>query len=508
MKWMKALCATLAMLLVLGGCLASGEEELFSQGVDRPVEEMELDLGEDLAGEADAGTGVHAAEDAVPEEASGEALPQAGVEPTEAPQPTAAPEPQPEKIDVPEEITLGVGDTLQLDPVVEPADAVYEKLSYSSSKTKYAKVSADGLITAKKKGEAVVTVQAGSVTAQVAVHVKKAPKSVELKAERTNLSIGDTMKLTTTIPKGTVATWSYSVSPKGVVKVSKDGKVTAKKAGTATVTVTTHNKKKAKVKLTVMPDFEITFMNIGRNDGILIQCDGEFAFIDSGMHGQGVTAVKYMQGLGIDHLKYYIGTHAHRDHVGGAPAILAAIKTDTVIVSHSSTASKIKVFAENDAERKAVNSASYRTVKVDDTFKLGDAKFKVLGPTSIVNCDPGNVAENGNSLVLKLTYGKNTFLLTGDATGTEITAIERRSPGCMKAQVLKNPHHNGNLKYIVQLAKPEIVVFSTSSGSQPSASFLSFVRGEGAKYYITSGNRDGHVMMSSNGKKLKVKTQY
>ena len=64
-------------------------------------------------------------------------------------------------------------------------------------------------------------------------------------------------------------------------------------------------------------------MNVGRNDGILIHCGGEWAYIDSGLHQQGVKAVKYMRAQGVDKLKYYIGTHAHKDHVGGARVILA-----------------------------------------------------------------------------------------------------------------------------------------------------------------------------------------
>ncbi len=72
MKWMKTLCAMLAMLLALGGCLAGAEEELFSQGVDQPVEELELALGEGLTSVAgDAGVlAVETAEEtAAPEDA-------------------------------------------------------------------------------------------------------------------------------------------------------------------------------------------------------------------------------------------------------------------------------------------------------------------------------------------------------------------------------------------------------------------------------------------------------
>lgn len=517
MKYAKLLCLVLAMLLTLGGCLAEAGEELSAQAVDQPVEEFELSLAEDgIAAEDGSLAEDDAAVSAEAEEEPPAEVVETPVEPTVEPsvEPTAEPTPEPivpQRIVVPKKVVLGAGERLQLEPEVQPADAVYDGIIYKSSNTKYVKVTPSGRIIAGKKSAgktAYVVVKAGKVAVKIKVVVKKAPKQISLEADHTRLRIGETLQLTAALPKGAVGKYTWSVSPKGILDLSEDGLVEAIKPGKAKVTVRTYNNKKASVTLTVMPAFEITFMNIGRNDGILIQCDGEYAFIDSGMHGQGTQAVKYMKKQEIKHLKYYIGTHAHRDHVGGAPAVIAAFDTDLVIVSHSDTYKKIKDFAENDAERKATRAVDYRSVDMGDTFTLGSAKFEVLGPTHIYKCKTGDVAENANSLVLKLTYGKNSFLLTGDATGTEITEIERANPGCMEAQVLKNPHHNGQQKYIVQLCKPQIVIFSTSSGSLPSSSFLSYVRDRGADYYITSSNRDGDVIIASDGEKLTVTTEY
>ena len=503
MRFFKALCLVLAVLMALGGGLAEAGEELFSENVDMPVEETELSLEEALIGAED-GAGILAVEEQVVELTA---------EPTEAPteaptvKPTVAPV-QPEKIVVPENVVLGVGEKLRLAPVVEPADAEYGKITYKSSRSRYAGVSVNGTIVAKRKGSTVVTVKAGGVKAKVKVTVKPAPKKVSVKAERTTLNLGETLQLTAALPEGTTGSYTWSAEPEGIVSVSDEGLVTALKGGTATVTVKTYNKKKASVELTVRPDFEIWFLNIGRNDGILVRCLDEYAFFDSGVHSWGVKAANYMRSKGITRLKYYIGTHAHRDHVGGAPAILAAIPTDYVVVSHSGTARKIRDFAENDAERKATRAASYYTVRPGRKFGLGDAEFEVLGPINIVNCDTGDGLENSNSLVLKLTYGETTFLLTGDATGTELTQIEKANPGCLRATVLKNPHHNGKQMFALQKCNPQIVVFSTDNASQPAADVLRYITKYGRKYYITSPNRDGSVFMSSDGKELSVRTQY
>ena len=46
----------------------------------------------------------------------------------------------------------------------------------------------------------------------------------------------------------------------------------------------------------------------------------------------------------------------------------------------------------------------------------------------------------------------------------------------------------------------------TASYCLPNSGYLSYIRDAGAAYYITAGNRDSHVTMTSDGKKLKVKT--
>ena len=101
-------------------------------------------------------------------------------------------------------------------------------------------------------------------------------------------------------------------------------------------------------------ELRVHFMDIDRNDGILIECDGEAAFIDSGTHAYGVKAVGYMQSAGVEKLTYYIGTHAHRDHVGGGAPILLAMEPEAVLVPHAGVRRQIKkrAIGEKESRRK------------------------------------------------------------------------------------------------------------------------------------------------------------
>lgn len=313
---------------------------------------------------------------------------------------------------------------------------------------------------------------------------------------------------------------SYGSDDPAVATVSADGVITAVGVGSANIGMVcaADPSVTAACRVTVKdPDaqpaapsgpFEITFMNIGRNDGILIHSGDEWAFIDSGGNGQGVKAVAYMRQRGVTALRYYIATHAHEDHVGGAPVILAAIPAQEVIIPHDGVAKSIRKYAETSEEKAAANAASYRVVAFGETFDLGGAEFLVLGPVEVRHVSDSSTKENDNSLILRVTYGANTFLLTGDATKKEFIATETARPGCLRAQVYKNPHHYARIKYAFRHCMPQIVVFSTDNAHQPAARYLTVIQNAGSQVYITSNNRNGHVTIVSDGANLSVSTQY
>lgn len=155
--------------------------------------------------------------------------------------------------------SLGVKDTLTLKAALNPSDSV-TKLTWKSSTTSVAKVSQKGVVTALKKGTAIITVTAeNGKKATAKITVKPAPSKVtlykgskKLKSGATlSLKKGKTLQLKAKLPSGTLSTLTWSSDKPKVAKVSKKGKVTALKKGTATITVKTANGKKAKVKIKV-----------------------------------------------------------------------------------------------------------------------------------------------------------------------------------------------------------------------------------------------------------------
>lgn len=153
---------------------------------------------------------------------------------------------------VPKTLSLTTGKKYTLKPVVTPSNS-QEKVTYKSSNTKIATVSSTGVITAKKVGKVTITVQSGKQKATVTLTVKKAPALKVIKNVPTKKTItkGKTYTLKPQLyPSGAIAKITYTSSNKSVATVDSKGKITAKKKGTAVITVKA-GKFTAKCKVTV-----------------------------------------------------------------------------------------------------------------------------------------------------------------------------------------------------------------------------------------------------------------
>ena len=156
-------------------------------------------------------------------------------------------------------LTLTEGETETLTATVKPDNADNRKVTWSSDKTEIATVDGTGKVTAVKAGEAVITVttEDGGKTATCKVTVKaKAVNVTEVTLDKTELTLteGETETLTATVKPDNAdnrkVTWSSDKTE--IATVDGAGRVTAVKAGEATVTVTTEDGgKTATCKVTV-----------------------------------------------------------------------------------------------------------------------------------------------------------------------------------------------------------------------------------------------------------------
>jgi uncharacterized protein YjdB len=126
-------------------------------------------------------------------------------------------------------------------------------ITYKSSNSSVAAVDKKGKVTAKKEGTVTITAQIfNGLKTTYQVTVKKAPSAVALTPNKVTLNVKNAYTLKTKITTGSYTSkYNFVSSNSKVVTVDSKGKIVAKKKGTATVTVTTHNGKKATCKVTV-----------------------------------------------------------------------------------------------------------------------------------------------------------------------------------------------------------------------------------------------------------------
>lgn len=172
-----------------------------------------------------------------------------------------------------DKVTLGVGETATLKATIEPEEATNKNVTWSSSDDTTVTVE-DGVVTGKKVGTATITAETSNgLKATAEVIVKEiAVTKVTLSETTATMTIGGELELTATIePKNATdqrLTWSSSDT--GVATVDSNGKVTAKAAGTATITATAASGITAACEITVSDEvIEVTAVSLDKTEATI-----------------------------------------------------------------------------------------------------------------------------------------------------------------------------------------------------------------------------------------------
>jgi len=195
------------------------------------------------------------------------------------------------------------------------------------------------------------------------------------------------------------------------------------------------------------PDFrpgtlEVTAIDVGQGDSILIVTpQGRTLMVDAGglpawMHsdldiGEDVVS-PYLWSRGFSSLDTVAITHAHADHIGGMPAILANFHPHQLWLGVDSPSPELQRVLQ-EAERLGIPIVLHTA---GDKFEMGGANVRILAP--LARADLQLSRPNDTSLVMKVTYKSTSALLEGDAERKEENLVSQEEP---RADLLKVAHH-------------------------------------------------------------------
>lgn len=207
------------------------------------------------------------------------------------------------------------------------------------------------------------------------------------------------------------------------------------------------------------------FIDVGQGDCTLFIAGDETMLIDCGESEYSDTVINDLKSYGVTELDYVVVTHAHTDHMGGMADILDAVPTENIIFSEpSEKSSGTKSYGEFlDAADRC--GADIIIAEPDYTFSLGEAQCRILAPFNVSD------EENDNSVVMHITAGTTSFLMTGDAEKAVEKEIIANYPN-LSATILKVGHHGSK----------------TSSHNN----FISMLGCETAIIHVGDDNKYGH----------------
>ena len=257
----------------------------------------------------------------------------------------------------------------------------------------------------------------------------------------------------------------------------------------------------SEAKLPEDSSFEIHFIDVGQGDSSLIICDGEAMLLDGGTSKNSSLIYSYLKKLGINHLKYIIGSHADSDHVGGLSGALNY--ADAEIAYCNTLEDESDAF--NDFKR-YLGDTKLVVPEFGTKISLGSATGEVIGPVVYNN----EYDDNNNSLVIRMEYGNTSFLFTGDAEAEEELEIIY-SGAELKSTLLKVGHHGSKYSTsnkFLEKVDPEYAVISvgtSNSYGHPHNSTLSKLQEKNVQLLRT--DLHGDIIVRSDGESLSFETE-
>jgi len=302
-------------------------------------------------------------------------------------------------------------------------------------------------------------------------------------------------------------------------------------------------------------ELTVRILDVGpvNGDSILISSPaGKTVLIDAGDTTKGKAVVEALKRHNVQQIDYFIATHPHPDHIGGAAEVFKAFKVLNVIdngqepsippellpakpaagaSTKKSAAAKptptpkttkqvasITKFYDDYKAGLSASGATYALAQPGTKYDLGGgALLTILAPSEPLftkeQMKSGGNEPNANSIVARLDYGSFSMLLAADAEDQTEHRLLTKDLN-LEASVLKVSHHGS--KYassgdFLKRVKPEIAIISCGAWNRyghPAQAVLDRLRTANPALKLYRTDLNGEITLTTRGKQgdVAVKT--
>lgn len=240
------------------------------------------------------------------------------------------------------------------------------------------------------------------------------------------------------------------------------------------------------------PPVDITVMNMGKADCILIQLQDKAIMIDTGLNKSGKEIVSRLQENNIDTLQYLILTHMDKDHIGGADTVIDNIKINNLIQADYIKESKqYNQYEESIKENNIIPVLLHEKISTE----INGAEINIYPAQK-------NYYEQSNdySIIVDLKYGEYNFLFAGDAEDERVKEFFNDNP--TKYTFVKMPHHgryDSMSEKFIESVSPRYAAITCSNEEKPDNEIINILKKNNVKTYLTS---DGDIEIKTDGKSI------
>jgi competence protein ComEC len=213
---------------------------------------------------------------------------------------------------------------------------------------------------------------------------------------------------------------------------------------------------------------------------------------------------EYLWWRGLDQVDYILATHADADHMEGLNDVARNFSVRAALVARAPAGDPEYARFAQTARRQGI---PIYQLERGDVFRFGETEATVLWPTR--TDDVNAPSRNDDSLVLRLRFGDQTFLFTGDIERGAEAALAS-APEDLRSDVVKVAHHGSrtsSTQGFVRATHPSVAVISVGLNSifgHPHQGVVERWRASGAQV-LTTG-QSGTITVSTDGHDLKVET--